>query len=550
MKDKFQRMVLVVIFTILLFTISIFFYKTKPSWASPEEDGLNQLAWVYDVKGSISAISLSGDGTSIIAGLSTNEIYSIDKNGFFNWKYTFTSGGTEVKTVSISYDGNTQAAGGGNDDIQVFNEAGGILWASDSDRETVSVSDDGQLIASSDWAGGGLGGWGLRLYNRPGALLWASGGYNPISQVSISGDGSLIVTGEYYGADGYLDATNKQGSKVWSQKEYSATLSSISVSYNGNTIAVGCNDDRVYVYDSIGSLLWSYSTADGNEVYVDVSKDGSTIVIGSNDQKIVTFDRNGTKLWEYMTQQLVHSVSSSYDGSVIAGGVTDGKVYVFSRNGTLLWTYQTENDVKVDLSDSGEELVAGSFDERVYFFLTKQTINRPVAILEVENINPQVNEDVNFDASDSYDPDGLINMYFFDFGDGTNSGWIDVPTTSHTYSQNETYSVILTVIDNMGVQSTIGDLNTAIITVVSTIIEPSPSPSTRPSPDGGVSSTPSPASSPTPTQAPTPYSSPSSQPTPLSTLPPEDRTLFLYIIAVIVGFAAIGAVTFVLKKRR
>jgi nitrous oxidase accessory protein NosD len=56
---------------------------------------------------------------------------------------------------------------------------------------------------------------------------------------------------------------------------------------------------------------------------------------------------------------------------------------------------------------------------------------------------------VTFNASISYDYDGSIISYEWDFGDGTNATGIYI---SHTFSQYETYNVTLTVFDNDGKQ--------------------------------------------------------------------------------------------------
>ncbi len=58
---------------------------------------------------------------------------------------------------------------------------------------------------------------------------------------------------------------------------------------------------------------------------------------------------------------------------------------------------------------------------------------------------------VVFDASDSYDPDGYVSSYSWDFGDGTTaSGRV----AAHTYSAAGTYSITLRVKDDSGEGST------------------------------------------------------------------------------------------------
>ena len=62
---------------------------------------------------------------------------------------------------------------------------------------------------------------------------------------------------------------------------------------------------------------------------------------------------------------------------------------------------------------------------------------------------PIVNEYVTFDASGSYSIDGYITTYVWDFGDG-NLTETSNPIIMHKFDSAGTYSVNLTVIDNLG----------------------------------------------------------------------------------------------------
>ena len=71
----------------------------------------------------------------------------------------------------------------------------------------------------------------------------------------------------------------------------------------------------------------------------------------------------------------------------------------------------------------------------------------PVASFTYSPSFPEVGETIYFDASASYDPDGDITQYEWDFGDGDIFNATD-PTTTHEYADFGTYVVSLTVIDN------------------------------------------------------------------------------------------------------
>jgi len=101
-------------------------------------------------------------------------------------------------------------------------------------------------------------------------------------------------------------------------------------------------------------------------------------------------------------------------------------------------------------------------------FLTSPvgTINqRPLAKLEVDKTNIFLNETVTFDASASTD-DGRIDYYFFDFGDGSDSGWTTLSVVTHEYPSDGEHNATLIVMDDFGVTSLDGELVSVEITVI------------------------------------------------------------------------------------
>ena len=70
----------------------------------------------------------------------------------------------------------------------------------------------------------------------------------------------------------------------------------------------------------------------------------------------------------------------------------------------------------------------------------------PVADVNVSG-NLSANQTITFDALDSFDPDGSIVSYQWDFGDGTTGGGV---SPEHVYENSGDYTVTLIVTDNNG----------------------------------------------------------------------------------------------------
>lgn len=102
-------------------------------------------------------------------------------------------------------------------------------------------------------------------------------------------------------------------------------------------------------------------------------------------------------------------------------------------------------------------LVVGT--NRVSFSGGSMTYNIPPVANAGENQTITSLATASFDGSDSYDTDGAIVSYSWNFGDGSRGSGA---TVSHTYVNAGKYSVILTVTDNSGVRSS----SSVIITVL------------------------------------------------------------------------------------
>ncbi|MEW5806856.1 MAG: S8 family serine peptidase [Acidobacteriota bacterium] len=69
--------------------------------------------------------------------------------------------------------------------------------------------------------------------------------------------------------------------------------------------------------------------------------------------------------------------------------------------------------------------------------------------------NGPMNKNITFNGSGSYDPDGSVKQYRWDFGDGSRAS-TNKSTITHAYSAEGTYQVTLTVLDDCYTQSSPG----------------------------------------------------------------------------------------------
>ena len=83
----------------------------------------------------------------------------------------------------------------------------------------------------------------------------------------------------------------------------------------------------------------------------------------------------------------------------------------------------------------------------------------PVANFTYTPEHPTVNQTVTFDASFSYDPDGTIVSYDWDFGDGATASGVVV---THAYSVAGNYTVTLIITDDSGATNSTSRLITVL----------------------------------------------------------------------------------------
>jgi len=147
---------------------------------------------------------------------------------------------------------------------------------------------------------------------------------------------------------------------------------------------------------------------------------------------------------------IIFDASESYDpdGTIVSyewdfgdGGTASGQIVTHN--------YAQESLYPITLTVTDDDGYTSSA-WNIIFITTPAT--PPEATFEYYPDKPMVGGNIIFDASASYDPDGTIVSYEWDFGDGHSENLTD-PIVSHIFETPDVYTVTLTVTDNDGLTS-------------------------------------------------------------------------------------------------
>jgi hypothetical protein len=160
--------------------------------------------------------------------------------------------------------------------------------------------------------------------------------------------------------------------------------------------------------------------------------------------------------------------SNTYDGADISYYIDwdykegdefnhwDDNSEVVESGGTVTFTHiwnideTGEHTIRVAAASESTGLIGDftTYDVEIFYYKPSAT----------GAISGKTNTDYEYTIEEPYDWEKLddsweIESYYFDWGDGTNSGWQESDTASHNWSSKGTYSVSFKVKDNNDIES-------------------------------------------------------------------------------------------------
>ncbi len=233
-----------------------------------------------------------------------------------------------------------------------------------------------------------------------------------------------------------LDLQSRNNSILNNLIEYCGT--GIELIYTQNNLVA---ENRIF--RGLGIYL---STARDNIIRDNIIQESGLLLYSSTNNLIYNniFNINSLVVFCYLSDTCSNSwnVTKTPGKNIISGRYMGGNVWL-KPDGTGF--SQTCEDTNSDgICDLKYQLTSSNID-----YLPLKYNFPPIASFTFSPSSPKVNESITFNASSSYDPDGSIVSYLWDFGDGF-SIVTSQQAVQHAYSMAGMYTVNLTVVDNEG----------------------------------------------------------------------------------------------------
>ena len=459
-------------------------------------------AIVLDASGNIYAGAVAGGGVAGIEIPSTDYlIVKYDKNGNEIWNKTYNNGFADfLMDMAVDEDNNVYATGmtlylsGGQNlsnidfwTIKIGGD-GNIIRQDKYDEEMdaafgIDIKGNKVIVAGTVQKGEESSKYCVLIYNKDLVLtstIYYDVGICSASDVAIFNDGSFAVTGSkdddiltiIYDSNGNK---KKELSEGGSKKDDALAISSDGSNFviGGYTTTENIQKKWYIAKYSQNSKLWDLKDIEGEIKRVAIDSGGNVYAAGYKLQGgneipcIRKYSSDGNFIWEGKSGEPSRPLKADFRWLPTSPTRADTvNFYDASTGGINSWewdfgdgSFSYEKNPKHKYSTTGRFYVTlrirgagGEANVTKEIYISNAL---PFADFDWNPKNPVEKINITFNASSSYDLDGYIANYTWQFGDGSVGYGKEV---IHLYNSKGNYTVNLTLLDNDGGEKRISKL--------------------------------------------------------------------------------------------
>jgi WD40 repeat protein len=393
----------------LLFPIVLIIVLLAPSvYAAPPTLRWSDAVGTLDI-----ALSKDGNYVAVVSPGLTSEIRFYSRNsGTPIWVSTAPSG-TDVRSVSISADGDCVVVGSklsiGGGNVALWKNARSLTgnptptWVSVNvggqiNPRCLDISDDGNFVVAC-----GSGSAVFYWANARGrsttseSPTWQKDFGALVENIDLSSDGNYVAAGTLVSSGHsnvmyWKNAATLAGNPDpdWTSTQPTDDILDIAISDDGNYVAAAgaLGPSPVYYWANAKSLSGDPTTTwDGaagiDFTSIDMSSDGDSVIAGALGPTPGVYFWGGAKglsgavnpTWNFTTANIVEDVAIDTAGDYMAAvnDVAVSKVYFFDKSGSLLWNppFQLDNPATfISISGDGGTLAVGTVSFSTSYLLS------------------------------------------------------------------------------------------------------------------------------------------------------------------------------------
>ena len=370
-----------------------------------------------------------------------------------------------------------------NGKVYVVSKAKIFCLDVETGEELWNKSSSGNLGSSPVYADGKLyyGSW-LGIYCRDaedGEIIWHYDNYEFLKSSPVVAEGRLYMASYF---DELLICLDAEGNpetqtttELWSFSTAGETPEFSSPTYANDRLYYSALN-TLYCLDTTdnGSIIWQHPIQHASNENICPSYAYDHIYIGArygeDGETMYCLDaignENGTTnvIWTF-TEGLPYFLAAIADDKVYVcsgGDMTTTGIYCIDAHGNedgttdLIWFWNTEDSFPTHAVIIGDEKVYAIFwnspmENRINSFIYCIGENEPPETPDIPTgpVKGVVGIEYSYETNEVIDPDEDIVQYKFDWGDGTDSGWLEEPSASKIWESDGTYDVTVIVTDGI-----------------------------------------------------------------------------------------------------